>query len=73
MFTKTRMALAAALVLGVASTAQAGSKDDADAGGGYRVGPLGQVFNDQRSVRGNARAAFAYDVSPNSHKRIHRR
>jgi hypothetical protein len=45
MFSKTKMALAAALVLGLASAAQAGDKDDADVGGGYRVGPLGQSFD----------------------------
>jgi hypothetical protein len=45
MFSKTRMVLAAALVLGVASAAQAGSRDDADSTGGYRVGPTGQSFD----------------------------
>jgi hypothetical protein len=44
MTTKTKLALAALLILGVASAAQAGSKDDADATGGYAVGPLGQSF-----------------------------
>jgi hypothetical protein len=46
MLTKTKMLLAAALVLGVASAAQAGGKDDdGGSGGGYRVGPLGQSFD----------------------------
>jgi hypothetical protein len=44
MFTKTKLALVAALVLGAASAAQAGSKDDEGASGGFRVGPLGQEF-----------------------------
>jgi hypothetical protein len=45
MIAKTKLALAALLMLGVASAAQAGSKDDADHSGGFRVGPLGQSFN----------------------------
>jgi hypothetical protein len=45
MLTRTKIVLVAAL-LGVASAAHAaGSKDDADHNGGYRVGPLGQIFN----------------------------
>jgi hypothetical protein len=44
MFSMTKLALAAALVLGAASAAQAGSKDDEGASGGFRVGPLGQEF-----------------------------
>jgi uncharacterized membrane protein len=42
MTTKTKIAFAALLMLGIASAAQAGSKDDADATGGYAVGPMGQ-------------------------------
>ena len=46
MLSKTKMLLAAALVLGVASAAQAGGKDDdGGSGGGYRVGPTGQSFD----------------------------
>ena len=46
MISKTKMVLAVALVLGLASVAQAGSKDDDGGyGGGYRVGPLGQSFD----------------------------
>jgi len=37
--------IAAALLLGIASAAQAGGKDDADHNGGFRIGPLGQTFN----------------------------
>jgi hypothetical protein len=42
MLTRTKVALAAALLLGVASAAQAAGRDDADHAGGFRVGPLGQ-------------------------------
>ena len=45
-FTKTKMALAAVFVLGVASAAQAGDRDDPEPRGGSRVGPLGQSFVD---------------------------
>ena len=45
-----KLALAAALVLGVASVAQAGGTDDADPVGGYRVGPLGQSFQGANPV-----------------------
>jgi hypothetical protein len=53
-----KLALAAALVLGVASVAQAGGKDDPDPEGGYRVGPIGQSFQGanpvyHRSMRGH--------------------
>lgn len=44
MLTKTKIALAAALVLGMASAAQAGSKDDPNSSGGFHVGPMGQFF-----------------------------
>jgi hypothetical protein len=66
----TKLTVAAVLVLAVASAAQAGSKDDADAGGGYRVGPVGWMFDrgvnpaHHRSLRGNAAGAFAYGVAP---------
>jgi hypothetical protein len=39
--TKTTIALAAALLLGVASAAYAAGRDDPDHSGGFRVGPLG--------------------------------
>ena len=42
MFTKTKLALIGALVLGLGTVAQAGSKDDADHAGGHRIGPLSQ-------------------------------
>jgi uncharacterized membrane protein len=60
MNTKTKLALAALLVLGLASAAQAGSKDDADSTGGYAIGPLGHSF-----LGGNAGDSFGY-VPPRS-------
>ena len=45
MLSKTKTALVAVLMLGIASAAQAGSRDDPDASGGYRVGPMGQSFD----------------------------
>jgi hypothetical protein len=45
MLRKTKMAVAVVLVLGVSSAALAGgSRNDADASGGFAVGPMGQVF-----------------------------
>jgi hypothetical protein len=68
MSTKTMIALAAMLMVGVASAAQAGSKDDADASGGYRVGPLGMSFHGANpSLRGNAGESFAF-VTPSNKK-----
>jgi hypothetical protein len=43
MLSKTKIAIAAAVLLGVASAAQAGGKDDADHSGGFRVGPMGNT------------------------------
>jgi hypothetical protein len=44
-FSKTKMAVAAVLMLCVSGAAQAGgSRNDADYGGGYAVGPMGQIF-----------------------------
>jgi hypothetical protein len=45
MLSKTKIALAAVLMLGLASAAQAGSRDDPETSGGYRVGPMGQSFD----------------------------
>jgi hypothetical protein len=40
------MAVAAVLMLCVSASAQAGgSRNDADYGGGYPVGPMGQIFD----------------------------
>jgi BA14K-like protein len=65
MMTKTKLALAAVVVFGAASAAQA--NEPRDEFGGYRVGPLGQSFQGanpayHRSLRG---AGLAYDyVAP---------
>jgi hypothetical protein len=64
-----KVALAAAMVLGVASVAQASSKDDdVPSTGGYRVGPLGQSFGGANSVyhpsmRGHGAEAYGYQHS----------
>lgn len=43
---KTKMAVAAILMLSVSSAAYAGgSRNDADSSGGYPVGPMGQIFD----------------------------
>ena len=58
--TKKTIALATLVMLGLASGAMAGSKDDPDMGGGYRVGPLGQSATSgvnpvyHRSLQGRA-------------------
>ena len=62
MFTKTKLALAAALIVGAASVAQA--NEPTDEYGGYRVGPLGQRFGGvnptyHRSMRYGG-GAYAY-------------
>jgi hypothetical protein len=44
MVTKTKLALAALLMVGIATAAQAGGRDDADYSGGYQTGPLGNTF-----------------------------
>jgi hypothetical protein len=67
MTTKTKLALAVLLTLGIASAAQAGSKDDADSTGGYKVGPMGQDFRGGANT-GNSGAAFGYVIAPGSGK-----
>ena len=54
MITRTKFAIAALLMIGIASAAQAGSRDDADSAGGSGIGPLGQT------LRGPAGEAFGY-------------
>ena len=44
MITTTKLAVAALVMFGIASSAQAGGRDDADHSGGFRTGPLGQGF-----------------------------
>ena len=76
--TKVTVALAAALLLGVASAAYAGDRDEADHGGGFRVGPLGNVAQtgvnpvDHPSLRGNAYRAHAEQESVPGTQRIRR-
>ena len=61
--TKTTIALAAALLLGVASAAYAGSRND-NGRGGARVGPIGNVFqtgaNPARPFLTPAGRAYSY-------------
>jgi hypothetical protein len=45
MLSKAKIAIAAVLVLGLASAAQAGGRDDADSSGGYVVTPGGSGVN----------------------------
>jgi hypothetical protein len=70
----TKIALAAAIVLGAAAAAQAGSKDDFCAQcGGYHIGPLGQWFGGppfRRSYWGPG--PFAYDYGYAYAPRHHR-
>src|ERR1700730_6563548 len=63
MFTKTKLALAAALVLGAASAVQASDHDNWNDTGGYRLGPMGQHFGGvnpvyHRSLRNGGPFAF---------------
>jgi hypothetical protein len=76
MLTKTKIALAAALVLGTASAALAG--DQTDERGGYQVQTWQQIQQDQRAIQnqiqrqyhtGSGGTAFGYVVSP---KQTHR-
>jgi hypothetical protein len=73
MLTKTKIALATALVLGTASAALAG--DQTDERGGYQVQTWQQIWQDQRAFQnhtGNAGGAFGYVVSPkHSHRASH--
>jgi hypothetical protein len=76
MLTKTKMVLAAALMIGLASAAQAGGRDDADSSGGYRVGPAGQSFDGginpvyHPSLSGSSANAF---VDPSQQGRSHKK
>jgi|HubBroStandDraft_6_1064221.scaffolds.fasta_scaffold1835125_1 hypothetical protein len=71
MLTKSKIALAAVLLLGVASVAQAAGRDDADRSGGYRVGPTGQSVQDGVNPvdhRSLARGAYASTRSQTAKK-----
>jgi hypothetical protein len=72
MLTKTKIALAAAVILSTASAALAG--DQTDERGGYQVQTWQQIQQDQRAFQnqyhtGNGGSAFGYVVSP---KQTHR-
>jgi hypothetical protein len=73
MLTKTKIALAAALILGTASAALAG--DQTDERGGYQVQTWQQIGQDQTRIQGqhrNAGGAFGYVVSPkHTHRASH--
>jgi hypothetical protein len=73
MLRKTKLAVAAALVLGLASAAQAGGKDDADYSGGYDTGPMGQSFKGATSapraeVFGQSRNVYDYAAVPHQNR-----
>jgi hypothetical protein len=60
MTNKTTMALAIAVILTAAPAVQAGSKDDPDRQGGFRIGPLGQIMGGPSTWRGRPFSAYAY-------------
>jgi hypothetical protein len=76
MLTKTKIALATALVLGTASAALAG--DQTDERGGYQVQTWQSIAQEQNQIQrqyhtGNAGGAFGYVVSPkHTHRASHR-
>jgi len=59
----TLFAVLALGAAGAASSAQAGDRDDGPAGG-YRVGPLGQVFGDSYARGWRDTGANAYGLVP---------
>jgi hypothetical protein len=72
MFTKLKIALATALVLGAASAALASNENDGDTGGYRRLGPGGIVTDGVNpvfhpSMRGTAGSAYGYAPAA-SHK-----
>jgi CHASE3 domain sensor protein len=75
MLTKTKIALATALILGTASAALASNENDER--GGFQVQTWQQIEQDRRDIQnqiqrqypGNASGAFGYVVSP---KQTHR-
>ena len=78
MLNRTRMAVAAVLVLCVSSAAHAGgSRNDADSSGGYPIGPMGQIFGGVNPVYhpdifGGGESAYGYVGSPHArpHKKV---
>ena len=80
MLTKTKIALATALILGTASAALANDNDRNDRGG-YQVQTWQQIEQDRRDIQnqiqrqyhtGNAGSAFGYVASPkHTHRASH--
>ena len=79
MLSKTKIALAAALILGTAPAALAG--DQTDERGGYQVQTWQDIARDRQDIQnrierqyrpGNAGSAFGYVVSPkHTHRASH--
>jgi hypothetical protein len=70
MLSKAKIAVAVVLVLGLASAAQAGGRDDADSSGGYVVTPNSsgvnpalhpEIFGQPEKVYDSVRAEKVYD------------
>jgi hypothetical protein len=62
MLSKAKIVIAAVLVLGLASAAQAGGRDDADSSGGYVVAPNGSGVNPalHPEIFGQTENAYGY-------------
>jgi hypothetical protein len=58
----SRLIVAAAVLLGAVSIAQASS--NRNYGGGYDIGPLGQCFDPPACGQGSRGGAYAYAYSP---------
>jgi hypothetical protein len=75
MLTKSKLAIAAVLILGAASAAQAGKDVDSDraANGGYAWGPMGQRMGGSAvNPAYHRRGAHAYAYVPSTRYRHHR-
>jgi hypothetical protein len=71
-FTKTKLALAAALIFGAAGVAQASNENDGGSNtGGYHYGPMGQYFGGP--VHHSTRYAYRYRGGPFAFVPGHRR
>jgi hypothetical protein len=70
------LALAAALAVGAATMAQAENDREDTVNGGYRIGPMGQVFGGRpfarmpRAYYGFAYARHTFAYAPRHHHRI---
>jgi hypothetical protein len=65
MFSKAKIVIAAVLVMGLASVAQAGGRDDADSSGGYAVTPgIGSGVNPALHPEIVGQSANAYAPVP---------